>query len=100
MDLVLRGGRVLGAQPGGAWMDVPADVRIADGVIAEIGAGLRWRLSDRIALFGDLRFGSRDSFHDNDETLVEPDLGATGRSLMPEGEEEYSRIRLGGMITF
>ena len=41
MDLVLRGGRVLGAQHGGAWMDVPADVRIADGVIAEIGAGLR-----------------------------------------------------------
>jgi dihydroorotase len=41
MDLVLRGGRVLGAQPGGAWMDVPADVRIGpDGTIAEIGAGL------------------------------------------------------------
>ncbi|MBE7451593.1 MAG: dihydroorotase [Kofleriaceae bacterium] len=41
MDLVLRGGRVLGAQPGGAWLDVPADVRIAAGVIDEIGGGLR-----------------------------------------------------------
>src|SRR5687768_5375237 len=41
MDLVLRGGRVLGAQPGGAWLDVPADVRVKDGVVAEIGAGLR-----------------------------------------------------------
>lgn len=41
MDLVLRGGRVLGAQQGGAWLDVPADVRIVDGLIAEIGAGLR-----------------------------------------------------------
>jgi dihydroorotase len=41
MDLVLRGGRVLGAQPSGAWLDVPADVRVANGVVAEIGAGLR-----------------------------------------------------------
>ncbi|MBZ0236541.1 MAG: dihydroorotase [Deltaproteobacteria bacterium] len=41
MDLVLRGGRVLGAQPGGAWLDVPADVRVANGVVVEIGAGLR-----------------------------------------------------------
>ncbi len=41
MDLVLRGGRVLGAQPGGAWLDVPADVRVRDGVVVEIGGGLR-----------------------------------------------------------
>ncbi len=41
MDLVLRGGRVLGAQPGGAWLDVPADVRVSNGVVAEIGGGLR-----------------------------------------------------------
>jgi dihydroorotase len=50
MDLVLRGGRVLGAQQGGAWLDVPADVRITfsgpdgaggSGIIAEIGPGLR-----------------------------------------------------------
>lgn len=40
MDLVLRGGRVLtGAQ--GAWRDGVADVRIADGKVAEIGPGLR-----------------------------------------------------------
>ncbi len=41
MDLVLRGGRVLGSQPSGAWLDVSADVRIRDGVIVEIGSGLR-----------------------------------------------------------
>jgi dihydroorotase len=41
MDLVLRGGRVLGARPGAAWHDGAADVRIADGRIVEIGPGLR-----------------------------------------------------------
>ena len=41
MDLVLRGGRVLGAAPSGAWQDVAADVRIRDGRIVELGPGLR-----------------------------------------------------------
>ena len=41
MDLVLRGGRVLGAQPGAPWHDAIADVRIRDGRIVDIGAGLR-----------------------------------------------------------
>ncbi|MEZ4404326.1 MAG: dihydroorotase [Kofleriaceae bacterium] len=41
MDLVLRGGRVVGAEPSGAWLDVAADVRIRDGRIVEIAPGLR-----------------------------------------------------------
>ena len=42
MDLVLRGGRVLGAAgPAGPARDVAADVRIRDGRIVEIAAGLR-----------------------------------------------------------
>lgn len=41
MDLVLRGGRVLGLDPHGGWLDVAADVRIRGGAIAEIGPGLR-----------------------------------------------------------
>lgn len=51
MDLVLRGGRVFGgahaasaasaARAAGAGHDVAADVRVVDGRIAEIGAGLR-----------------------------------------------------------
>ncbi len=41
MDLVLRGGRVLGAGADGGWRDVAADVRIRDGRIVEIAGGLR-----------------------------------------------------------
>ncbi|MBK9037154.1 MAG: dihydroorotase [Myxococcales bacterium] len=46
MDLVLRGGRVLGAEPSGpgaagAWRDVAADVRVRAGRVVEIGPGLR-----------------------------------------------------------
>ncbi len=41
MDLVLRGGRVVGEAPSGAWQDVAADVRIRDGRVIEIGPGLR-----------------------------------------------------------
>ncbi len=44
MDLVLRGGRVLGAHgalASGAWRDAVVDVRITDGRITEIGPGLR-----------------------------------------------------------
>jgi dihydroorotase len=41
MELVFRGGRVLGARPAGPWRDAVADVRVADGRIVEIGPGLR-----------------------------------------------------------
>jgi hypothetical protein len=77
----------------GAWEDNQA--------LAEIGGGLRWRLSDRLALFGDIRFGSRSLIDNEDEPRpIEPPSDATGRSLIPNSEEDYSRVRLGGMITF
>jgi hypothetical protein len=76
----------------GGWEDNQA--------VAEIGAGLRYRLSPRISLFGDLRFGSRESIEDESDPRPLPEPGSTGRALLPEGDEDYSRVRLGGMITF
>lgn len=82
MDLVLRGGRVLGAQPGGAWLDVPADVRIAAGVIDEIGGGLRggreidcrglWILPGLV----DLRAHLREPGAEHEEDLASGSLAA------------------------
>ncbi len=76
----------------GGWEDNQA--------IAEIGAGLRWRMTDRITLFGDMRLGSRESLNDSAEPAP---AGATplARSVIPDDEgESYSRLRLGGMVTF
>jgi opacity protein-like surface antigen len=67
--------------------------------LAEIGGGLRWRMSDRISLFGDLRLGSRQSIDDGDELAPQPTDPSLAR-VMPEKEEDYSRVRLGAMLTF
>jgi opacity protein-like surface antigen len=75
----------------GDWQDSQA--------VAEIGAGLRWRLSPRLALFGDARLGSRESLESNDRTPP-PLSDATARALVPDQEESYSRVRLGAMVTF
>jgi hypothetical protein len=75
----------------GGWND--------DQAVGEIGAGLRWRLSPRIALFGDLRLGSRESI-DNGDTAMPVPTDASTRALVPENEESYSRVRLGAMLTF
>jgi hypothetical protein len=68
--------------------------------IAEIGGGLRWRMSDRISLFGDIRFGGRESIQDDDDAPdprpTDPDLAR----IAPDADEEYSRVRLGAMLTF
>lgn len=74
----------------GGWQDSQA--------VAEIGAGLRWRLSPRIALFGDARLGSRESV-DRDDDLALP-TDASARALVPDEDESYTRVRLGAMITF
>jgi hypothetical protein len=79
----------------GGWQD--------DQAIAEVGGGLRWRLSDRLTLFGDIRFGSSQSANDtSDPPTSEPTpAGATARSVIPSSDgEDYSRVRLGGMVTF
>lgn len=75
----------------GGWEDNQA--------VAEIGGGLRWRLSPRLALFGDIRFGSRETIEQEDRPVLPP-TDATGRSLVPEREESISRVRIGGMVTF
>ena len=79
-------------------------VQVTDGwednqAIAELGAGLRWRLSPRISLFGDFRFGSRQSMDgEKDPATLPPDT--TARSVAPADHEGYTRLRLGGMLTF
>jgi opacity protein-like surface antigen len=67
--------------------------------LAEIGGGLRWRMSERITLFGDLRLGARQTIEDEDELRPQPTDPALGR-VMPESDEDYSRLRLGALLTF
>jgi len=77
----------------GGWNDSQA--------IAEVGAGLRWRMSERLSLFGDMRFGSRETLAQDEPTRdggVPTD--ASLRALVPDDEESYSRVRLGAMLTF
>lgn len=77
----------------GGWQDNQA--------IAELGAGLRWRLSPRLALFGDMRLGSRESLDSGaGDRPVEPLTDASARALLPDDEESYSRVRFGGLVTF
>jgi hypothetical protein len=76
----------------GGWHDSQA--------IGEIGAGLRWRLSPRISLFGDMRLGSRESIDREDSPDVGLPTDSTARALVPENEESYSRVRLGALLTF
>ncbi|HUQ04850.1 MAG TPA: outer membrane beta-barrel protein [Kofleriaceae bacterium] len=78
----------------GGWQDSQA--------VAEVGAGLRWRLSPSISLFGDMRFGSRESIEETPTRGdgAPPTDDTSLRSLVPESEESFSRVRLGGMVTF
>jgi opacity protein-like surface antigen len=78
----------------GGWQDSQA--------VAELGGGLRWRLSPAISLFADMRFGSRESVDrdDSPEDLGGLPTDSSARALVPENEESFSRFRLGGMVTF
>ena len=75
----------------GGWEDNQA--------IGEVGAGLRWRLSPRIALFGDVRLGQRQTV-DKGDTIQPAPTDASARALVPADEESYSRVRLGALLTF
>ena len=67
--------------------------------LAELGGGLRWRMTDRLSLFGDLRFGARHSIDSTAATDPRPmDTGLA--KVMPQSDEKYSRMRLGAMLTF
>lgn len=65
--------------------------------LAEIGAGLRYRLSERFALFGDIRVGQRQ-LADQEPTATPIDTNMA--RAIPAADENYSRVRLGGMLTF
>jgi hypothetical protein len=67
--------------------------------IAELGGGLRWRMSERISLFGDLRLGARESIDDGDVATPQPTDPDLAR-MVPEANERYSRLRLGALLTF
>jgi opacity protein-like surface antigen len=77
----------------GGWEDNQA--------IGEVGVGLRWRLSPRIALFGDARLGQRETVDKSGDTIQPlPPTDSTARALVPDDEESYSRVRLGALLTF
>lgn len=63
--------------------------------LGELGGGLRLRLSERFTLFGDLRFGQRELA----DRAVRP-LDESVARIVPADEERYSRMRLGGLMTF
>jgi opacity protein-like surface antigen len=67
--------------------------------LAEIGGGLRWRMSERISVFGDLRLGARQQIEHGDELTPQPADPSLAR-VMPDNDEQYSRLRLGAMLTF
>ncbi len=64
--------------------------------LAEIGAGLRYRLSERFALFGDVRVGQRQLAEEDKVAPLDNNLSRA----IPAADENYSRVRLGGMLTF
>ena len=78
----------------GGWKDNQA--------LGEVGAGLRWRLSPRLALFGDMRLGSRETMNADEPTRGDGGIptDASARALVPDAEESYSRVRLGALLTF
>jgi len=65
--------------------------------LAEVGAGLRYRLSERFALFGDIRVGQRQLA---DQAATPVPVDSNMARVMPAADENYSRVRLGGMLTF
>lgn len=80
---------------GDAWEDRQA--------VAEVGAGLRWRFSGAVTLFGDIRLGSRESMTSTEDVPVTPPMPtepAARLSIPDDDGENYSRVRLGGLITF
>ena len=61
----------------------------------ELGAGLRLRVSERVQLVADLRAGRRSS---KDDQVYISKTQTMGASLAKN--EDYTRIRVGGLLTF
>lgn len=64
--------------------------------MAEIGGGLRYRLSERLSVFGDFRFGQRQLSDGKDAQPIDD----AARTYLPENDEQYTRARFGGLVTF
>jgi hypothetical protein len=75
-------------QVGDTWEDNQA--------LAEIGGGLRYRLSPRLSLFGDIRVGQRQ-LADSAQPVA---TGGVAAKALPADQENYTRARLGGLVTF
>jgi hypothetical protein len=64
---------------------------------SEVGLGLRYGLTERVHLFGDIRAGSRAQADDG----ASPRGGATARvAPAPDETEEYTSARIGAMLFF
>ncbi len=66
----------------------------------ELGAGLRWAVTPRVHLTVDFRAGSRDTVSGGKDVQS----GGIARTVAPpsaDGDtEEYTRVRLGGLVYF
>lgn len=65
--------------------------------VAEVGGGLRLRVGERLQLFGDIRFGQRETIDSEVRPLPVDDVT---RLAMPADQENISRVRFGGMLMF
>lgn len=61
----------------------------------EVGAGLRLRISESVSLVGDIRSGRRST---RDDRVYMSKASMNGATLA--NNEDYTRIRLGGLLTF
>ncbi|HEY5947998.1 MAG TPA: outer membrane beta-barrel protein [Kofleriaceae bacterium] len=71
----------------------------------EIGAGLRWAVTDKFHLAFELRAGSRATVDSNQPTTTATPTGTSARVITPPSEssddtEEYTRARLNAILYF
>jgi len=77
--------------------DVDNGTLTAEQAYGEVGAGLEWRLTRHIALFGDLRAGVRKSNASQDEILL---VRGGGGGPTVRDTEDFTRARLGALLYF
>lgn len=68
--------------------------------LAEFGGGLRYRLSDRLQIFGDMRWGTRETVEQDEPRPLPVDDGGVASKVVPGSEESYARGRAGIMLMF
>lgn len=78
---------------------VQADTYDADIGYGEIGAGLTWRLSDRVHLAGDFRWG-RVSYEEVEAQPVAASAGAPLPPVASPDDQDYTRGRIAAILYF